>query len=113
MAKKSKREQHWHGLGFKYIGTGTITVGKKKNPHMKDGDSIDDVRKVDVLIKLDEAAEVNREMADTKTSTGNFGFWFSDPLIGDGKPYIPGAAGNLDPEFRAKLTKETCLPDAA
>ena len=114
--KKSERERYWHKQGFAYIGTGNLEVGMKRNPQIKDGDRVADIRQIDVLVSIQESKEVNRERVDTKTLTGNFGFWFSDPLIANGKPYQPGASANLDPEFRANLKmldEKPCRTDAA
>lgn len=95
MAKKSKREEHWYGLGFIYYGTGIIEAGMKKNP--AGGDQIKDMRKIDVLIEVGNPMQHN--------------FLFSDPLVNDGKPFTAGASGNLESKFRQNLKKETCLPD--
>ena len=96
LSKSTEREEHWKEKGFIYFGTGNIEIGMKKNPQMKDGDPVEDIRKIDVLLK---PAEHN--------------FWFSDPLLQEGKPFMPGAAGNLAPKFRAQLERLTCLPDVA
>ena len=100
MATKNKisaREQYWHNLGFRYIGTGKQNAGKMK--HQESGQLVDDIRMIDVLDKYELNATTNEKEGV---------FYFSDKKVKDGVPVRVGKI--IDRTFFKSLKKLTEIP---